>query len=258
MNLFKRITIIISMAAAAFGAASCEQDSTLRYGNFTMGNVVDGKFVSDQGNTFNVVEQLCPGKLDTMKRAIIICDVLKAAEGKNDEYDVRLRQMAKVLDKTPVAAADATEGDIAVCDPVHIAQVWISGGYINMEIHFETKVNSKKQHLINLVFNGKTVKEEGKTPAYSFTLRHNAFEDTLTENNKEDVFVVGAGYVSFPIMGIMEEEQAVIDLEWKSHIITDGAWSVETAENSYSIPYTKGEFQHVPPQVSTAAAVIME
>ena len=97
MNLFKRITIIISMAAAAFGAASCEQDSTLRYGNFTMGNVVDGKFVSDQGNTFNVVEQLCPGKLDTMKRAIIICDVLKAAEGKNDEYDVRLRQMAKEI-----------------------------------------------------------------------------------------------------------------------------------------------------------------
>jgi len=115
--------IIIAMVAGIASLASCQKDETLRYNNATMGNVVNGQFISDQGNRFNVVEQICAGKLDTMKRAIIICDVLKAAEGKNDEYDVRLRQMAKVLDKTPVAAADATEGDIAVCDPVHIAQV---------------------------------------------------------------------------------------------------------------------------------------
>ena len=77
----KRLIIFIVAGIAALAATSCDKDNTLRYNNFTMGNIVDGKFVSDQGNTFNVVEQTCSGRLDTLERAIILCDILYQEEG---------------------------------------------------------------------------------------------------------------------------------------------------------------------------------
>lgn len=68
--------MIIAACAAAFSAVSCTKDNTIRYNNATMGNIVNGTFISDQGNTFTIVDQTCPGKLDTMKRAFVICDIL--------------------------------------------------------------------------------------------------------------------------------------------------------------------------------------
>ena len=67
--------IIICIIAAVF-ISSCKQDETLRYNNLTMGNIVNGTFVSDQGNIFNVVEKTCEGNLEEMERALVICDVL--------------------------------------------------------------------------------------------------------------------------------------------------------------------------------------
>lgn len=252
MNLIRKTLMIISMAAAVIAASSCEKDETIRYGNFTMGNVVDGKFVSDQGNTFNVVEQLCKGKIDTMKRVIMICDVLNEVEGAENEYDIRLLQMANVLTKAPVDSTNAIEGDIAATDPIHINQLWISGGYINMEIWFETKVNSKTKHLINLI------KNESKNDGYSFTLRHNAFGDTMTKDNCEDVFDIARGYVSFPITEIIKEDSAKITFQWKSHIMTGGAWSIETTDNDYTVEYTKGAFQHAPESKSITLGCIIK
>ena len=72
--------IIICIIAAAF-ISSCKQDETLRYNNLTMGNIVNGTFVSDQGNIFNVVEKTCEGNLEEMERALVICDVLKLKPG---------------------------------------------------------------------------------------------------------------------------------------------------------------------------------
>ena len=81
----KRIIILI---IAAIAAVSCDKDNTLRYNNFAIGNVVNGRFVSDLGNTFNVVEQTCKGRLDTLERAIVLCDVLYQEEG--GDYAIRL------------------------------------------------------------------------------------------------------------------------------------------------------------------------
>ena len=86
----KRINgILITLAAAllVLSAASCAKDDTLYYNNITMGNIVDGRIVSDQGNTFNIVEQLCPARLDTMTRALVNCDVIRQTAGKEKEYD---------------------------------------------------------------------------------------------------------------------------------------------------------------------------
>ena len=56
MKIFKRIIFYIIAGVILFNIVSCKKDETLRYGNVTMGNRVNGKFISDQGNTFNLVE----------------------------------------------------------------------------------------------------------------------------------------------------------------------------------------------------------
>ena len=65
MNIITRTIIGCTAALIALAAVSCSKDTTIRYNNATMGNIVSGRFVSDQGNTFNVVEQNCIGKLDS-------------------------------------------------------------------------------------------------------------------------------------------------------------------------------------------------
>ena len=56
MKLFKSIIFYTIAGLILFNMVSCKKDETIRYGNVTMGNRVNGKFISDQGNTFNLVE----------------------------------------------------------------------------------------------------------------------------------------------------------------------------------------------------------
>ena len=60
---FNGIKTLLAAFASLALIMSCEEDTTLRYGNVTMGNMVEGTFISDQGNIFNVVEQTCKGDL---------------------------------------------------------------------------------------------------------------------------------------------------------------------------------------------------
>ena len=102
MKKITKTLIAIAAGLTVLAAASCSKDDTIRYNNATMGNVVNGKFTSDQGNIFNVVEQNCAGKLDTMKRAFVICDVLSQSEGSTTEYDIRLNYMVPVMTKKAI------------------------------------------------------------------------------------------------------------------------------------------------------------
>lgn len=52
----KAINIFIAAIAAVSVISSCKKDDTLQYNNATMGNIVEGRFVSDQGNIFNVAD----------------------------------------------------------------------------------------------------------------------------------------------------------------------------------------------------------
>ena len=79
-----RKSFIYIAAILSFAAVSCQLDDTLYYNNLTMGNVVDGRFLSDQGNIFNIVEQNCGGNLSQEKRAIVLCDVQKPCNSKQE------------------------------------------------------------------------------------------------------------------------------------------------------------------------------
>lgn len=235
-----RKSFIYIAAILSFAAVSCQLDDTLYYNNLTMGNVVDGRFLSDQGNIFNIVEQNCGGNLSQEKRAIVLCDVLEETDGKESEYDVRLNQFAPVLEKAAVESAEAVEGDIAVQDPIHVEELWFSGGYINMQIRSVIKEEDSQKHLINLVY---SKDEDGK---YILNLRHNAYGEVYTEETADQLIFSGGGYVSFPLTFI-EEDEAEFVFNWKGYK-SPGAGIDITESEDYSFEYTwkrKG-FQQVP------------
>lgn len=238
MRTFDIRKAIICIAAVAVAAMSCQKDDTLQYNNMTMGNIVNGRFVSDQGNTFNVVNQSCEGRLEDQKRAMVLCDVLNSTKGSDKEYDIHLRSFAYVLDKDAVALENAAEGDIAVQNPINIEQLWFSGGYLNMFIKFHVKEGSDVKHLVNLVY---SKDEEGR---YVLNFRHNAFGEVLTSETMSSM-AISSGYVSFPIAKFIEGDSAKILLNWKWYKTSDIGYLFAT-ETDYSFEYewTRSGFEH--------------
>ena len=270
MRSANRIIAFVSAAILCAGAVSCKKDPTLQYNNLTMGNVTEGVFTSDQGNIFNVVEQdmACYGRLDTMKRAIILCDVLnQITGGQENEYDVRLTAMypvrvkdiildGKVEDITPNAKENSgesteegtdegTDQNVYREDPVTISQVWISGGYINMYVTLPYKQSSKTIHEINLI---KIETKDG----YAFRLVHNANGETMTDSTMYD-FVEGGGYFSFPISSIITEEEARVRFEWKWYRVLGTSIDLNSTDFYYTeFVYKKG-YEHIPSGLSLAS-----
>lgn len=246
----KRISrSIICIIAAIAALTSCKKDDTLQYNNFTMGNVVDGIFTSDQGNIFTVVEKNCTGDLEKMKRAVVLCDVLKKVEGTENEYEVRLNGIGTVLTKDPVSKQVAdNDNEMSIEDPINIYDLWISGGYINMYVQFEILPNTDKKHLVNLV-----IDEEASTAGkYVFTLRHNSYGESITHD--EQNVTLGGAYVSFPITELIKEDSAEITMNWTWYKSTGQGWSSETQKNSYDISYTKGGYEQAPVKLASKAA----
>jgi hypothetical protein len=237
-----RTLAILAAGITALAAASCSKDDTLRYNNATMGNIVDGTFVSDQGNRFNVIDQTCEGKLDTMYRAFVICDVLKSTEGgAANEYDVRVNYLAPVLTKDAIRVSSITEGNQLKNDPILLQNLWISGGYVNANILVPVKVGSEVKHKIDFEYND--LAQEGGV--YTFTFRHDASGEILKDSNDYNM-QVAYGYVSFPVSSIIKEDNAKIKVNWLSYKAESGIISSDTLEFTTEILYSKETYQQVP------------
>lgn len=212
--------IFASLFIAIIALSSCKKDDTLYYNNITFGNIEGESIISDQGNTFDIVETLYDVDLASFEygRVILSCDVLKKTA--ENRYNIRLTGIASVVTKETVLATSVTpESEVAVDDPLLIMDMGYGGGYINMFIQFAKKTESKQKHLINLVYDGVTTTEDG-TETYSFTLRHNAYEEVPAEDNI-DQFQPSAGYVSFPVAGLIKGDKAKVTINWTAHPTTE-------------------------------------
>ena len=260
MKKLKRGLFYLAAAIAVSFNTSCQKDNTLQYNNATMGNIVNGRFVSDQGNIFNIVDQQCDGKLDTMKRAFVVCDVLNKTEsGASNEYDVRVNHIASVLTKNVVTSADVKE-EMTVQDPVHVEYAWVAGGYVNLFVMFPVKVGSTAKHLINLVHEGEIIDSQTEQPvpgSYRFTLRHNAYNDKITPEQEYD-YVLSGGYVSFQLNNYILANEADFSIEWVWHKSVGAGLSSETETRSLTTKYTTESYQHAPQTLSTRAAANVE
>lgn len=245
------VKTLICIVAAMTALTSCKKDDTLQYNNATMGNVVDGTFTSDHGNIFTVVEKNTNAELEKMKRAFVVCDILKKVEGTENEYEVRLNGCAEVLTKNPVEKFDAdSDEDMSVNDPINIEYppyLWIAGGYINMFVSFEIKTGSKTKHLVNLVYD-KEASQEGQ---YVFNLRHNSFGESLIYGTADTQ--LAGNYVSFPITDIIKDNTAEIIINWTWYKNNGYEWTSETQNYSCKMTYTKGGFEQAPAAIASKA-----
>ncbi len=242
--------LIIGLVAAIIGlsVASCaKEDNTLQYNNVTMGNVVNGVFTSDQGNIFNVVEQTCFGKLDTMKRAFIICDVLQNTEEKENEFDIRLNYIANVLTKNAVATSEVENIETYMNDPIVLMEAWFSGGYANIYLMIPIKKSGTKPHEINLL-------HEKTDKGYKLSIRHDASGEVLKGDAANNDLVLAYAYASFPITSIIKEDSAIVTIEWNSYSTNGQIVSAQTKTLTVDKEYKKSSFDHVPEGASSGIA----
>lgn len=241
MKIASRISTCLAAALLCLGAVSCKKDTTLQYNNMTMGNVDGSTFVSDQGNIFNIVEQegTCYEDLLKTERAYILCDVLnRTAGGQDNEYDIRLNAMVKVLAKDIITLGTETTEEMVKEDPINVKNVWTSGGYINFYIEFPVKNGSQTAHLVNLV-------QQETDEGYAFRFTHNAYGETM-EAYPDEVFDIAGGYVSFPINSVIQENEAKIRVEWTWYKTYGVSISTETETKGVEGTYKKDGFEHMP------------
>ena len=269
LNLYKLAAVV----AALLCVFSCKKDNTLRYGNVTMGNFAEDKFISDQGNEFTIVENLTGDTFEGIERAIMQCDVLKKIDGTENCYEVRVHNLAEVLDKMPISSVKAAEDpEKVVEDPISIQQLWVAGGYLNMYVMFEVQAypeNTDRKHMVNLVY----IQEDLDKGKYTLALRHNAYGETLSAEKNEDTPAEGEGtpqeqsteliqwglagaYVSFPISTLVTEQEATLKLFWKEHVIINNVITSDTMDRSVDISYSKDYFEHTPLVVKSRTAAI--
>ena len=230
-----KVIKIIAAAMVFLAAISCKEDETLRYNNMTMGNAVEGIFISDQGNIFNVVENPCNGDILAADRSLVVCDVLnKTKGGESNEYDVRLKRITDVLTKNIIPTGTEPSEELKNDDPINVEDIWLSGGYVNLYILFPIKPGSGTIHYINLV-----QKETTEAGVYVFHLQHNAQGETV-ENMSDELLGLGGRYVSFPLSKIIAEDNAQFELNWKCHKQTPMGYSSEIEEKTIKGIYNKG------------------
>ena len=245
-NKMKRI--FLSAFIVVIAAIGCKKDDTLRYNNLTMGNIVGETIVSDQGNTFDIAETLFEVDLQKFEygRVLLMCDVLKKTS--ENRYDIRLTGIESVLTKNVQPLSEITEDELMVEDAINIRDIWYGGGYLNLFIEFAQKEDSKTKHRITLVHDDQS-QEEG----YAFTLRHNAYGETPSEEDRE--YRSAFGYVSFPIAGLIEEDSADITMKWKSHKrLPGGGYSLlETEEITQPCKWERIGYEHSIPQLKASS-----
>lgn len=97
-------------------------------------------------------------------------------------------------------------------------------------------------HYVNLVLEDR----DSGTAGYSFIIRHNASGETIGETGQER-FVFQGGFISFPIAGIITEDNVPVTFRWKWYKSAgDTGITSETEENILEGIFRKSRFGHAP------------
>lgn len=112
-----------------------------------------------------------------------------------------------------------------------------------MYIQFSVKNDSEEKHLINLIYDDTASIDEGAVQDYTFILRHNAFGEIPTEDNVKE-YGWSAGYVSFPIAGLIKEDVAKITIKHNAHPFKNGRFdSLDSKEVSKTYDWKRVGFE---------------
>lgn len=194
MKHFVRLTVVFAIALAA---VACSKNSGAILSRVTtIATASDGKLLTDNGETF-IINSGADGKDLSSGRWYIIADLV-SKRGENT-YEVNLQKILPVLVKNIRNDSTPLEPEVLVKDPIEAENIWISGGYVNMEILLLFISDSETVHLVNLVL------DTGRSHADSlfFDIRHNAYGETpANPKYPSDKFLGGRSYASFPLSSL--------------------------------------------------------
>ena len=240
-NVMSKISRIIYIILAAV-LTSCSADfapyDTIYDNNVTMGNFIEGEFITDQGLTYNVLNYSSFDNIDTVKRAMISCDIVSKV--KESIFNVYLTDFEDIFTKSPLDSTAVIDQTLFQEDPITLGEIWYSGGYLNMLVSIPVKTGSTSKHIINLIRNDANP-ENG---TYEFSFKHNANGEVITAGDTD--FIQANRYVSFPISQLFNEnEQKVkIILKWTSNQENDGKWTHQTMRNKISLDVERIGYEH--------------
>lgn len=192
--IMKKIWTLAALAASLLLTGSCtmKDPEFLITNEQTAGNIIDGRFLSDQGLWYDVVEQTCDGRLADCERAIIICDILRNVSTSSElAYEIRLKTFVSV--GLPEVVDDTlTEQQ----DPVLVDLSWVSGRYLNLRIVYLTTEKSTAKHSFKVAL------LEKPTYVQPLTVRvlHDADGEYLgAQGIKAEDLKEAVGFISIPI-----------------------------------------------------------
>ncbi|SKC57993.1 NigD-like protein [Bacteroidales bacterium WCE2008] len=190
---------------------ACSGDDTVYYNATAIGDVVAGRFVSDDGLVLNIKEKTCDEDFSGLDRAFISFDALRKTGDK--EFDIRLNDVAKVLRKDIVFRSEPG-GEERGSDPIMLNLGWFSGEYLNADVVVSFLKGSETPHLINLEFDD----VNSGTDTLRFTMKHNGYGEVFggSIDDGEKKFVLGKTYASFPVRDLIPEgmDSIPVKISW--------------------------------------------
>lgn len=207
----KFITKAAALAAAVIMVSSCFLDDTLQYNVMEICTVDNAsRLLTDEGITFNIVENNISYQLKAGVRVLATCDVLKPTDNKTGEYDIRLKECSGV-DIVEILSSEKPESFGA--DGINLYDGWMRNGYINVQYHYTKVSESKTVHDINLVYD----ELRSNADTAKFYLVHNEHGDGFSnENVKLSDCVVVSGLVSYPVENFVpKDSRRFVELNWK-------------------------------------------
>jgi len=139
------------------------------------------------------------------------------------EYNVKLIQIENILTKDIIPLTEETADSIGN-DRINTTELWMGGGYLNIEYQFFHSGNEEKKHMLNLVTNETAEAPEPEDDYISLEFRHNAYNDEQRQP--------GWGVVSFKLDEIAEQLKGKKGLKIFVNSIYDGKL-VYTIETNY-------------------------
>ena len=206
---------------------SCDEELELLVSNEqTMGMVAPDCFITDQGLKYNIFSKECEGDIFELKRAFIVCDVLRRGT-EPASYDILLKRFTEV--GLPEYTTKETLPDVSVeTDPVLINAMWTSGRYLNFQLAYPAPKGSEVEHVFSFVTYTKM--EDG---FYVIDLIHNAGGEVNGEWDPEAKIETRTTMVSLPLSsfytaGTFEDVSVPYEVRYTWYVTENGSITQKT------------------------------
>lgn len=205
MKTFQKVLALLIAAACVF-AQSCDMKNTINItNNRTYGNAYDGKFLSDEGLQYNILNPEAFPDVLTDERSFLICNIT-AIENGVAEVSITGAHKSAVLQPVHVTKADTLN-----YIPLSLAQCWFAGGYLNFVVNHRAL---SAEHPINVEVG--LLDSLCSTSKLHYELRLTDDSDSVVPYG-DDAFKAST-FISVPVYEELKDIRvADISIQWTSY-----------------------------------------